>query len=860
MTSVYIVDRLTGDKTGFEAKPGDTPAYFLPEDSSFDLFLNGHSVTCQPDYELKDGDCVYAIHRPDGADPVTIAVAVAVITAIVTVALLPRPEKPNTQGVQRTSPNNQVSGQTNIARTGEGIPDIKGQIRAYPDLVQEAWYTYEENRRRVRERFCVGLSTIDITEVQDNDTDFSRITGSDFTVIERPVNSTDEYPIRANSLDDARLLAENQRVLEMEYIYLASIGSVNYVIVGSDPGQNTPQLLDLDNEADFTISGTTSSTINGTYRIDKSNNIVASQEIAFYTQGPTGPVRIIIDCHRIPVLVSSNFPAYSNGSCTNEPGATCNPAYIVNGAGQTVVGSIRVGEDTDGFTDWTLIGATGTGSFDWDMNLIFPSGFIRNNGSSETISLQVQARDSVTQQAASFSVTIDGQVIDVGSDVTFDISGRTRGPLGRTIEFAQTQPNTGNRVEIRIRRASDVDLNNSVSDVNIETLFSRVRYPAGSAGTDFTLLSVDARSDFTNRSTSSRQINCLAARRQHSYNSTTDTITARNSNNRSFADAILDDAVRLFGETRTRQLFDLESLYEVSDGLSSDLRGFNYSFDDINISFGQRIHTICNVARVGAFRDGQIWRFFREEEKPVTQTFDRRNIAGNSESSQSFNLQKPNGNDSIRLSYINPDDNKERHIDRRINTNTKAFESGIGSRPLEIDLAGCRNESQAINRAELEVRRLVYQRRRVMERVLDDGLLVDIGDRVRWACIYDDATTDAEVLEISGTQLRLSERPVLEQGMSYFGHISDQDGNVHGPYSITQGSNGDFWVDGFDVTKAYVANHAANVQTQLGSRVIIGTDEDLNYYDFTVTAKTPADDGTVQLELIEYNNLMFSED
>jgi hypothetical protein len=213
--------------------------------------------------------------------------------------------------------------------------------------------------------------------------------------------------------------------------------------------------------------------------------------------------------------------------------------------------------------------------------------------------------------------------------------------------------------------------------------------------------------------------------------------------------------------------------------------------------------------------------------------------------------------------------NKELHINRKINLTSGTFEEGLGQRPLEIDLAGCRNTTQAINRAELEVRRLVYQRRTVTERVLDDGLLVDIGDRVRWACIYDGDIVDAEVVELGdpelvingnqatlvAKQLKLSEK--LRLTGSLVGHITDINGDVHGPYPITAGANGDFWVDGFDTSKAFIAN---NMPTQLGSRVIIGTTENLDYYDFTVTSKTPNSDGTVQLEMIEYNELMFSED
>ena len=849
---VYVCSRTGADKVGYFAKAGDRVHEFLSDDSEYDIYINGHTVKVERDYVLQDGDMVNAIHRPAGVETY---IAVALIVAIITIATLPKPEKPNTQGTKSTSPNNQVSGQTNIARTGEGIPDIKGIIRAFPDLIQSSWYSFEENRRRVRERFCVGTSSISISQVMDNETLFSDIGGSDFSVIEREVQTGDSYPVHASSLDGSRLLAENQRVLQIHYIYLARDGGNNYVMLAIHPTQDIQALLDLDNEADFSLSNTSSSEMNKTFIINKSVPITTSNEITSEDDGfATGDVT----AYRIPVTVQTNFPAYS-ATRYNSPDNNFfqNGAENVNvGASPVIKGTVRVGEETDGFTNWTKMGRSGNTAFDWWLNLDFQGGLIKDNGDTESVSIQIQARDSVTQASASMTASIDGSVVSVGSDISFPVSGRTRGRLGRSVEVLQTQPNQGNRVEVRIRRADPIDITNATSDVNIETMYSLIPYNVGQLGSGLTLIDVDARSDLTNSAQSSRKINMMAARKQfraadifgswdfyygdvHNW----------------FSDAILSDFIELFGQAKAEKILDFDSLYTAMDAVPSELKEFNYSYDDADISLGQRIATAANAARVGAYRDGQVWRFYREESKPVTFHFDRRNIAGNAESQMSFRFQKPNDHDSVSLSYIDPIDNKERHIERRINGTNDGFEAGLGVRPLEIDLAGCRNTAQATNRAELEVRRLVYQRRTVSERVLDDGLLVDIGDRVRWACIYDGDIVDGEVLEVSGSQVRISEK--LRVTGTLFGHITDINGDVHGPYSVSAGSNGDFWIDGFDTSKAFVAN---NMPTQLGSRVIIGTTENLDYYDFTVTSKTPNPDGTVQIEMIEYNELMFSED
>ena len=856
---VYVCSRTGADKVGYFASVGDTVDEFLSDDSDYDIYINGHTVKIERDYVLQAGDMINAIHRPAGV--VEGYVAVAIITALITIVMLPKPEKPNSQGAGNTSPNNQVSGQTNIARTGQGVPDIKGTIRAYPDLIQSSWYTWEANKRRVRERFCIGSSSIHVSDVRDNDVSFSEITGSSATVVERNVIGGDVFPVISDLVTDAKLESPNQQVVNLEYVYLAKIGSVNYVILRAQAGADIVTLLDLNSEFEFDIKNTGKAEIDKTFTIDKANSISTVGQIVAY-QAVGEQVRVET-CYQIPVIVNADFFSYDNGECTGYPPAnSCRPDYIINGFPQgtisgspSIIGQSSVGIQTDGFTNWTKL-SNNSVLFTWYINLNFPSGLILNDGKSETMDFRIQARDSVTAAPTNFTIYIDGQSIAFGSDLVIPISGRSGGQLGRTIEIRQQQPSATQPIEFRIRRNSNIDLTVSSSSAQIETVYAINQYYSGELGPDFTLVDVDAKSDFTNKTQSSRKINMLASRYQNRAVYSGGNWTFPTSYNYGwFSDAVLSDFLELFGQVKTLKILDLDSLYTAMASVSGALKEFSYSYDDADISLGQRIQTACNAARVGAYRDGQVWRFYREESKPVTYHFDRRNIAGNAESQMSFRFQKPNDHDSVSLSYIDPVSNKELHINRKINLTSGTFEEGLGQRPLEIELAGCRNITQATNRADLEVRRLVYQRRTVSERVLDDGLLVDIGDRVRWACIYDGDIVDGEVLEISGSQIRISEK--LRIAGTLVGHITDINGDVHGPYSVIAGANGDFWIDGFDTSKAFIAN---NMPTQLGSRVIIGTTSNLDYYDFTVTSKTPNTDGTVQIEMIEYNELMFSED
>jgi hypothetical protein len=303
---------------------------------------------------------------------------------------------------------------------------------------------------------------------------------------------------------------------------------------------------------------------------------------------------------------------------------------------------------------------------------------------------------------------------------------------------------------------------------------------------------------------------------------------------------------------------DLASLFAIQDGLSDEQLGrFDFTLDDQDISLGVRVQTMCNAARVGVYRDGQIWRFFRDEIRGArTALFNRRNIASGDNQKQNIRLHRPKDFDSVALRFTDPVTNKRAEIKRRIDTVADVIVEGqTGSRPSRIDLAGCRNILQATDRANLEVRKILRQRFTVSDRVLSDGMLVDLGDRVGWSDIYDGDISEGEIRTISGNDYTTSERLDELPAGALVAIITDSTGVTLGPVSAT--------VTG---TKGFAANFTGTgivsdgSTIQAGSRYLIGVVGDIDASDWTVASKKPDNDGRVMIDLAQYDERIYEKD
>jgi hypothetical protein len=121
--------------------------------------LNDHAADGLP---LSDGDVVRVVHRPQGVET-AIVVAAAVVTLYLTSQALDElksvkaPEVPDRAQEEQVPPNNRLTGQRNLARPLQRIPDNFGRNRLYPDLIALPvleWVSVSE--QELNQYFCLG--------------------------------------------------------------------------------------------------------------------------------------------------------------------------------------------------------------------------------------------------------------------------------------------------------------------------------------------------------------------------------------------------------------------------------------------------------------------------------------------------------------------------------------------------------------------------------------------------------------------------------------------------------------------------------------------------------------------------------
>ena len=198
---------------------------------------------------------------------------------------------------------------------------------------------------------------------------------------------------------------------------------------------------------------------------------------------------------------------------------------------------------------------------------------------------------------------------------------------------------------------------------------------------------------------------------------------------------------------------------------------FDGSLDDADMSLGERLQFVANTARCTIWRDGTRWTATRDQARSAPEMqFDYRNLAAGGESVIGYAAHLPASNDGVEVEYVDQTTQaKKAYI--RLNISTGGPVVGASVNPKKVKLPGCATMTQAENRAQLEARRLIYQRVTVRDTALADASSLGLGALVRWIDPNDFGGDDLQAGEVRGISDLQTAQSGLDAAMRTYSQI-----------------------------------------------------------------------------------------
>lgn len=793
-----------------------------------ELLINGERADPFTDKRLdvppQCGDTVVVAHRPAGLDPLTIAIIAGVLLSVVSFALIPKlPDTPTAND----SPNNRLTGQTNVARAYQAIPDVYGRRRVWPDLIQPSYEEYIEGEKVITEWLCVSRGEGRITEMKASDTPLSDIVGSSFQAW---VPGFVGPPAPGVPSGYAEALPT---IVGPVYEALRS-ANVNGQELGTATTAEalvTPATLFFNNTSQYTLTFTDGA------QWDTLKGLAGSGScrVSFFWSHPaveysswhdftTTVVSFLVSGAN--VTFTFNTPGYVFGG--GEPGGHTAPVTATIYAAATSsadVGPFTLSADADQL--W------------W--NVVFLRGLVGT--------VQIQAS----------WVRVDGAGAAIGGTAGTTTSTYTGNSFDQHAFTTKVTPSAGlGRYRITFRRLT-ADLGNGADVAKLETLYG-VRYFGTKSFPGVTIIRVTTKATPAATGVRERRFNCVFERAVRELGS--DALGY----SRNFARAMAH-LWTISGQPISE--LDTAALAAINAqlGETSPLLRFDGSLDDADVSLEERMQLIANHARCVFWRDGQRWTVTRDQARTTPELqLDYRNLAGGADSTVTESFHLPGSRDGVEVEFVDETTGAKKAY-ARLNITSGAPVVGVVVNPEKIALPGCTSAAQAMNRAQLEARKLLYQRTSITDTALGDAQQLGPGSLVRWVDPNDFAGDDGlqagEVLGIAGSAVTLSEPPDFKGAASGRIQFTGADGLIVGAPVVCTPVSG----QPYQVTLASVPAGlylAAPPSSQVGSRYAFAVGLTAAEVEaaglYTVTKPTPNGDGTWSLALVNYDARVYAAD
>ena len=772
-----------------------------------------------------DGDVLTICVRPQGFDPITIAIVVAIAASAVSFVLARRAMGNISDRSGKSSGNTEFTGQTNTARLYSQRPDIYGKVRAYPDLIGEALLEYVNNKKVLTHYFNIGLGYYDLTQFRFSDSALATFQESTYTVyqpgeVNPIVREQFSFPEIDSSGTELKGLNEvEEDPLAPNYnatpVSTTLNGSLLFTVVYSNP---TPGIAPSSGGG-----GQLGAWFNGR-TID---NKMPAEAIKFnYSMqnsfGATQPFEYV---------ASFAYISYDSGTDTftvSSPDFKGETTGFVN-----FTGNVKITETEALYVGWFLSTVECT-------ELWFNTVFRRGLKGKAVIEFEYQPCDSDGAPSGSALSAVATYNDDTLNDMSFTYK-------------VQSLPSSYYRV--RARRTNNTDEANQ----SILESIAAIRVMTNVVHPDDTTLTIQSTAGNAETGTEMK-FNVMASRKMiwwdgstiRGWNATTrKEIPADLRASEFAADGILHNYIVMGGGLVDE--IDVDELYAIHNrvyAINPELTKCSITFDDADQALGDRVKTLALLLDVETSYDGIKEFFVRDEPRSiVVAQFDAYNLADD-QYSKTYSFMLKDQYTGVRLEWVDVNEkNKKRYINLALDNGGNVIESD-SFHPKEIKFLGCGNETQAMHRAKLEFNKLIYQNESVTFNVVDDGFIPRFGDMVRFVEYADEYVVNGEVIGVSGNTYTSSAwLGDLEAGVTYWATCTKANGQTTDWVELNSWDEQSFTTSS-PMTGAYVADQ---INSQVGSRFIIRATAEKEADLYVINDKQPSSDGMVKISCINYD-------